>query len=158
MPATERFTQAVEDAELLSYKAGLSAVPVAEGRNRISPQNTQQLLGSANMDEDCRTADPQGNRWDFVVGYERSGDVFAYFVEDHSATTGEVSTMEKKLRWLKQYLQRPTNVGLRGFPCEYHWVATSRIDIPKHTRQYKYLNTQLRKQGLQGPTKKLVLT
>jgi hypothetical protein len=77
------------------------------------------------------------------------------FVEVHSATTHGVSEVQKKLEWLKSFLRRRNMHGLTVMPHEYHWVASGRIRIPRHTRQYKQLAQLRRRQALQGPHRHL---
>jgi hypothetical protein len=145
-----QFSAAITATEHLKYCGGLSAIPPSEGRHKIVARDTQHLLGSANIDEDCQTTFPQDNRWDFVVGYHKSTGAVAFFIEEHSATSGEVSCMGRKLNWLKQYLNRPANATLNQLPKQFHWLAHDGIKIPTHLPQYRHLQ-RLRGQGLCGP-------
>jgi hypothetical protein len=142
----------------LALKLGLKAIKKGEGHGQIVADDPKRVLGSAAIDDDCRAFDPHGNRWDYVIGYDRASKAFAYFVEVHSAETSEVSKVEKKLRWLQDFLLRKAQAKLRALDCEYHWVASGRINIPKHVPQYRFLNTTLKKAGLRGPVEHLVLT
>lgn len=153
------FRQAIDDAKHLNWQSGVSAIPRAEGRNRVSAIDTNELLGSANIDRDCSTAGEyqSDNRWDFVVGYRRKSDAIAFFVEVHSARSSEVSCMEKKWKWLRRFLQEDGNEDLRKLPAESWWVASGKVNIPKHVPQYKRL-ARLNASGLSGPTKNLVLS
>ncbi len=153
----QEFTDAITAAEHLQYHAGLAAIPRSEGRRKIVARDTQHLLGSANIDEDCRTTFPNDNRWDFVIGYHKSTGAVAFFIEEHSATSGEVSCMDLKLNWLKQYLNRPANATLKQLPRQFHWVAHEGIKIPTHLPQYRHLQ-RLRGQGLCGPVRQLELS
>jgi hypothetical protein len=152
------FASAVKTADHLDLKAGLQAIKKSEGAGQIVPTDPKKVLGSVAMDDDCLEADPNGNRWDYVVGYEQNSGAFAYFVEVHSAQTSKVSEVEKKLDWLLRYLQGEAQKQLASMPHAIHWVASGSIDIPKHLPQYKKLNSTLRKKGLLGPTKHLTLT
>ena len=83
------------------WRPGLQAL-LGEHRQKIDLSDHTLCEGSVDIDKS--TAD-QGlylreNRWDYVLGYEKQ----AYFVEVHSANTGEVSTVLKKLQWLKDWL------------------------------------------------------
>lgn len=142
----------------LDLKPGLQAIKKAQGGGQIVPDDAQCLLGSAAIDDDCLASDPQANRWDYVIGYGRGSKAIAYFVEVHSAETTEVSKVEKKLRWLQDFLLRPPQEKLAALEREYHWVASGRINIPQHTPQFKRLNSTLKKMGLRGPVKHLTLT
>jgi hypothetical protein len=150
------FSHAVERAEHLRLRAGLAAVTKAEGKERIEAAGAV-ILGSVDIDDDCRSAFPNHNRWDYVVGVARSNRQLAYFIEVHSAESSAVSKMEKKLRWLLEYLQRPKQTELQRLSREIHWVASGRVNIPKHVPQFKRLQTTLRPAGLQGPTTRLTL-
>ncbi|MEE8453044.1 MAG: hypothetical protein V3R99_14055 [Thermoguttaceae bacterium] len=154
----EIFKQAINSADHLQLKNGLAAVKRGEGKGRIRASDSEQVLGSADIDGDCCRAAPNANRWDYVIGYNRSGNVVAYFVEVHSAVTSEVSRIEKKLQWLvEEFLPNENNVKLAALPREIHWVASGKVKILKHTRQYRFLRTTLRKKGLRGPSKQLTM-
>jgi hypothetical protein len=142
----------------LVLRLGLQAIKKGEGHGQIVAKNRKRLLGSAAIDDDCRSAFPIANRWDYVIGYERARKAIAYFVEVHSAETSEVSKIEKKLRWLEDFLLQASQKKLAALDREYHWVASGRINIPKHVPQYRILKTTLRKAGLRGPVEQLVLT
>lgn len=145
-------------APRLALKPGLKAIKKGEGHGQIVAEDPKRLLGSAAIDDDCRASEPHGNRWDYVIGYGRASKAIAYFVEVHSAETSEVLKVEKKLRWLQDFLLQRSQEKLAALDREYHWVASGRINIPKHVPQYRTLQTTLRKAGLRGPTERLVLT
>jgi len=151
------FEQAINEADHLQLKNGLTALKRGEGKGRILAKDSKQILGSADIDGDCLRAAPHANRWDYVIGYCRSGKVVAYFVEVHSANTRNVSEIKKKLAWLVQdFLRNENNAKLAALPREIHWVASGKVRIPKHTRQYRFLTT-LRTKGLHGPSKQLTM-
>lgn len=153
------FRQAIDEADYLQWCEGLQAIPRREGRRRITARDRSKLLGSVNIDQNCRDAgvSQSENRWDFVIGYGRESKAAAFFVEVHSAISREVSRMERKWRWLRDFLQRDANAKLRKLTCEYHWVASGKVDIPKHLPQYKRL-ARLKAQGLCGPKQHLELS
>lgn len=153
----QAFSKLLAAAEHLRYCDGLSAIPPREGRHKITAKDTRHLLGSANIDDDCLQTYPNDNRWDFVVGYQKSTGAFAHFIEEHSATSGEVSCMGRKLNWLKRYLNRPANALLKQLPRQFHWLAHDSIRIPTHLPQYRHLQ-RLRGQGLCGPVRQLELS
>lgn len=154
--ASEVFEDAVAAAEHLELRSGLSAIKKGEGKGRIV-KGDAPLLGSVAIDGNCRAAYPQSARWDYAIGVEVDGKAKALFIEVHGAETSGVSDLEKKLTWLLDFLQREPQEALRGLPREIHWVASGRINIPKHVPQYKRLTTTLRKRGLQGPVERLGL-
>lgn len=147
------FRHAVETADHLVHREGMQALK--EGKGQVVAAETSSLLGGVNMDDDCRDARPNDNRWDYLVGVKRSKHAVAFFIEVHSAETSEVSKIEKKLQWLLDFLERPAQSTLKSIPREVHWVASGRINIPKHLPQYKKLQTTLRARGLLGPIKQL---
>lgn len=157
--AIRTFREAIERAECLQWQPGLQAITAGEGKGRITARDSAKLLGSAFIDRDCERA-PVGkgkHRWDYVLGCDRTGSPFAHFVEVHSAETSGVDDMMKKLRWLRDYLERDDQAALKKSPREFHWVASGRVRIPKHVRQYKLLTTTLRRDGLRGPVEHLEL-
>lgn len=155
--AVPSFTRAIEVAEHLKLVAGLGAVKQGEGKDRIRAANVP-VLGSVDIDDDCRSAFPNDSRWDYVIGLRRAQAEVAIFVEVHSAETSAVSKMEDKLEWLLTFLRRPPQDALSQLPREIHWVASGRVNIPKHLPQYKKLQKTLRPAGLLGPVTQLTLT
>ena len=152
------FRAAIEAAEHLEWRAGLGALKASEGGDRVAAADTSRLLGGACIDDDCQGAHPNAARWDHVVGYARGGTPIAHFIESHSAETSEVSKMAAKLRWLLDFLQADGQSQLANLPREIHWIASGRVNIPKHTPQFKRLATTLRRDGLRLPVTNLTLT
>ena len=72
------FRDAVDAAEYLQWKPGLQALKKGEGKGRIRANDSQRLLGSSSIDDDCVRAFPTASRWDYVIGYERSGKAVAH--------------------------------------------------------------------------------
>ncbi len=152
------FHDALDGAEHLKCCAGLQAIVKGEGRGQIAAGDDACLLGSSFIDEDCNKALPNDSRWDYVVGYAREQVPVAFFIEVHSAYTGEVSKIEKKLVWLETFLRQPDQKKLAALEREYHWMASGKIKIPKNTPQYRRLKKlNAKKGGLRGPVKHLVL-
>ncbi len=156
-PAGAVFRAAIDATGHLEWKPGLHAIKRSEGAGQVAGQDSDSLLGGACIDDDCKPAYPNDSRWDYVIGYGRRGGPVAYFIEVHSAETSDVSTVEKKLTWLLGYVQADAQQELAKLPREIHWVASGRINIPKHVPQYRKLQTTLRKRGLRGPVKQLTL-
>jgi len=150
------FRRAVEQAPEIAYEPSLQAVPRREGRDRIEAK-PEVLLGSANIDAGCRRRFPNAARWDFVIGVAGERVCRAVFVEVHGADASGVSEVAKKLEWLKKtYLVLKGAERLASLPREFHWVASGRVRIPKNAPQIRRLAI-LRRDGLQGPTKRLVI-
>ncbi|TKC91471.1 hypothetical protein [Polyangium fumosum] len=154
----DTFRDAVNACKPLHYRKGLQAIKKSEGKGQISGEDSSKVLGSVGIDDDCRPTHPESSRWDYVVGYDGSKGVTAYYIEVHSAETSEISVVEKKLDWLLTFLQDASRRNLAALPREIHWVASGRNNLLPHTPQYKKLQTTLRKRGLRGPVKNLVLT
>lgn len=96
------FQKAVEGTPDIStaYRSGLQALKRSD-RGVFDVADTRLLDGSVDIDTAVQGKYPKENRWDYAIGY--SGKVC--YVEVHPAYTSEVSTIEKKLRWLKTWLK-----------------------------------------------------
>lgn len=152
------FQKAIEAAEHLNLRKGLSAIKKSEGKNRVTAKDSRNVLGSVAIDADCNVPPYMNSpRWDYAVGYRRNTDSVVHYIEVHSADTTGVSDVEKKLRWLRDFLERDAQEALSKLKSEFHWVASSRVRIPKNTPQYRKLTVTLRKQGLLGPVEHLQL-
>jgi len=149
-----QFGNAVEEAEFLALKMGFQALKKSEGKDKISCADNRKLLGSVNIDDDCRQAYPNSSRWDYLVGISQGNKPVAHYIEVHTANSREVSRLKKKLRWLKDFVAAQEKLHM--LDAKYYWVASGRIKIPSHTPQYRAL-VALRKQGLTGPVKSLTL-
>ncbi len=127
------FKEAVESTPNVStgYKPGLRAFEKDHSKKIIAVN--ANLKGSLFIDE-CLTAIDQGNRWDYAFGYGEE----VYFVEVHSANTSEVSTVLRKLTWLKDWLNHsaPEINKLKAKEC-YHWLQSGKFDILKNSPQYR---------------------
>ncbi len=127
------FKEAVEATANVSacYKAGLQALE--KDHSKKIKTDTTQLQGSLFID-DCLKKIDGGNRWDYAFGYKNE----VYFVEVHSANTSEVSTVVKKLNWLKNWLNHSAVEinNLKAKDC-FHWIQSGKFDILKQSRQYK---------------------
>jgi len=154
------FRSAIEETGCLNFKEGLSAIKRGEGHGSITARDQRQVLGSANIDDDCKKIkrDSNANRWDYVLGYDCSNEAVAFFVEVHGAGSHNVGEMEKKLDWLKEFLERQSNEALRRLKREYHWVRHGRFNIPRHVPQYKRLEYLRSRRRLNGPVEHLELS
>lgn len=151
------FRDAVDQAEFLRYRVGLSAIVRGEGKGQITASDNASVLGSVNVDTDCKSAFRKANRWDYAIGYSRSDGPVVFYVEVHCAHSHNVGEMAKKLTWLIDFLNREANRALSLLDREYWWVASGKVNIPKHVPQYRRLQTLGSKHGLQGPKKHLQL-
>ncbi len=116
------------------FQSGLRAL--GNNSNKITVKNTSDLEGSLDIDTCTLSLYPQDNRWDYALSYK--GVVF--FVEVHTAKTIKVTEVEKKLRWLKDWLHsKAPEINKLKAKQPYHWVQTSNFDILRTSPQYKRL-------------------
>lgn len=98
------------------------------------------------LDQKLYTCD---NRWDYAIDYK--GEVF--FFEVHTASSDQVSTVLKKLQWLKDWLnQKAPEINKLKSISAYYWVQSSGYHILPNS-VYERLVVQ---KGLK-PIPKLVL-
>lgn len=77
---------------------------------------------------------PSSNRWDYVIGFNKK----VVFVEVHSAHSGEVRSVVKKINWLNSWLisDAPDLAKLRADQV-YFWIQSKSFQISKHSTQYR---------------------
>jgi hypothetical protein len=104
--AAKSFKEIIERIDGLagSHKVGLRAF-LGTHRSKVQLGKNSDCDGSVDIDTYLTDRYPQANRWDYVFSYKTE----AFFVEIHSASTGEVSTVLKKLQWLKDWLNSNAN-------------------------------------------------
>lgn len=127
------------------YQPGLRAL----GGNSSKIQLSGAAEGSVDIDACTANKYPNANRWDYTFGFKSQ----AYFVEVHSANTGEASTVIAKLNWLKQWLHqhaKPLNAIKADKP--FYWIQSNGFHILPQSRQYRLVV----KEGIK-PIAKLVL-
>ena len=110
------------------YKEGLQALTKAF-KAKIILTNPSDCDGSVELDECVLKKYPQNNRWDYIIGYNGK----AYFIEFHSANTGEVSVMLKKLQWLKDWLHNhaPEINKIKATEGSFIWIQSNGNHILK---------------------------
>jgi len=130
--AGNTFKTAVEATADVSngHRPGLRALGAYS--SKITLTNGSLCEGSVDIDS-CTTAKyPNANRWDYCIGYNSS----VYFVEVHSANTGGVTEVVKKLQWLKDWLnsEAPELTKIKaGQP--FHWIRSGKYDILPNSPQ-----------------------
>ena len=135
------FQKAVNDTPQVSacYKEGKQAI-LGKERDKIQLTDATKCGGSLFIDE-ClinKKLFPNDHRWDYAIDYD--GEVF--FFEVHSAKTDEVSTIIKKLEWLKQWLREhaPNINSLRATSkTPYYWVQSNGYHILKNSAQERLI-------------------
>ena len=84
---------------------------------------------------------PNENRWDYAIDY--NGEVF--FFEVHTANTSEVSTVLKKLSWLKDWLvqKAPEINALKATTkTPFYWVQSNGYHILRNSCQERLVVQQ----------------
>jgi len=142
-----------------AYKPGKQALENRH-RSKVDCADPRRLTGSLDLDKALAREAGYANqpRWDYGIGYRsENGAERAVWVEVHSATTGEVSKVLSKLKWLRNWLtdeaeqlQRLTIAA--GGPT-FVWVASQGIQIPPNSPQARRLS----KSALGKPVKHLLL-
>jgi len=128
------FKEAVEATKEIAtcYQTGLKAL--GGYSLKILADEPKKCCGSVDIDYCVTKLYPQENRWDYAICYD--GEV--YFVEVHSANTGEVSTVLRKLRWLKDWLHEiaPDIFKLRvKSKTPFYWIQSNGNHILPNSKQ-----------------------
>ncbi|MFN4313280.1 MAG: hypothetical protein ACK4E0_03230 [Chitinophagaceae bacterium] len=132
-----KFKEAVENTQQVNtaYCVGLQALKKVD-RAKIELRESGNCEGSLDIDTTVVQQYPQSNRWDYCLSYK--GEVF--FVEVHSANTGEVSTVIRKLQWLIDWLnqQAPAINSLKATSRHpFYWVQSNGFHILPNSSQYR---------------------
>ncbi len=132
------FREAVEATPDIKtcFQNGLTAL--GNHSRRVMVADSSMLQGSVDIDSCTKKKYPNSNRWDYVFAYKNE----VFFVEIHSAHTTKVSTVLKKLKWLKEWLnsQAPelNKIRLLGRKREqFVWIQSKNFQIPPGTPQYR---------------------
>lgn len=140
------FKDAVEETPSLKgkWKAGLGALRAEDKPHfEIEVTSTTHLRGSVDIDTAWVRLDPQGNRWDFAIGYKHANrvDEFIYWVETHTGDDSQIAVMQRKLAWLKAWLNGEGN-RLAKFDRLFVWVPSGATAFSKGSTQVKKLADQ----------------
>lgn len=146
------FKEAVESTEEVNkcYQSGLKAL--GKYSVKVALQDTTKCEGSIDIDEGVTQKYPNDNRWDYAFSYKSE----VFFVEVHSANTGEVSVVLKKLQWLKDWLVRSApeiNKMKAKNQTPFFWVQSGNFNIPNNSAQFRIAATK----GIK-PIPKLILS
>ena len=119
------------------YKRETNNHIVAKYNIKNNTFSLHRLLGGS-VDIDAATVElyPNDNRWDYAFDY--NGETF--FIEVHTASTSETSTVLRKLEWLKVWLseQAPEIDKLKSKKLPpFYWVQSKKYALPTHTPQYR---------------------
>ncbi len=135
---TNKFKEAVESTEHVKncYQDGLRAL--GAHRNKVELSDTSCCEGSVGIDACVLTKFPINNRWDYTFSYKEE----VFFVEVHSANTGEVSAVLKKLQWLKDWLNQHApeinKLKAKSKPA-FYWLQSNGYHISKNSRQERLI-------------------
>ncbi len=135
--AKQSFKEVVEGTSDIAqgYKPGLQALEKGH-RIKIIVSDTSELGGSVAIDDETKALYPNDSRWDYVVAYKHE----AYFIEVHTANTGEISAVINKLRWLKDWLVSKAPELNKLKPKDknaFYWIQSQGFAIPPNTRQHR---------------------
>ena len=145
-----------------AYRPGKQALIAAHAR-QIQCGDEHRILGSIDLDAALAPlpAFAQLSRWDYGIGYRpplQQKEV-AVWVEVHSASTGEVGAVLRKLAWLKNFLKSEcvplwnlTHEAAKHFD-QFIWVASGAVHINKNSKQARQLSAA----GLRWPRSSLRL-
>ena len=131
------FKQAVEATPDVAngYRIGLSAL--GQYSDKINAANTRLLNGSVDIDACTTEKYPNENRWDYALAYSRK----VYFVEVHSANTSQVSTVLRKLQWLKDWLNfSAPEINKLKAQQPYYWIMSNNNHILKGSSQARQIS------------------
>lgn len=132
------FQKAVEETSDISagYRPGVQALKKSD-RGGLVVGDTRLLDGSVDIDTEVKEKYPNENRWDYAIGY--SGNVC--YVEVHPAYTSEVSTIENKMKWLKNWLKNkaPLLDAIPKTTPAFVWLQTKGGGILPQSTQAKRL-------------------
>jgi hypothetical protein len=118
------------------YQLGLKAFGTHSGK--INLQNPKKCCGSVDIDGSVAKKYPQDSRWDYAICYNN----VVFFVEVHSAYTGEVHAVLKKLQWLKDWLinHAPAINNLKAiYRTPYYWIQSNGNHILPNSPQARQI-------------------
>lgn len=144
-----------------AYRAGKQALAAAHALQVVCA-DTKRISGSIDLDSALAAlpVHAQSPRWDYGLGYRPpTGKEVAVWVEVHSASTGEVGAVLRKLAWLKSFLKNECHDlwQLTTAACDhrepYVWVASGAVHINKNSRQARQMSAA----GISWPKSRLRL-
>jgi hypothetical protein len=146
------FKQAVEATPDVQncYQEGKLAI-LRKERNKVDLTNPGKCGGSLFIDQclENQKMYADESRWDYAIDY--NGEVF--FFEVHTASTSEVTTVLRKLQWLKDWLnQKAPEINILRSNSPYFWVQSNGYHILANSSE----DRRIRQKGLK-PIPKLVL-
>jgi hypothetical protein len=123
---TLTFKQAVEATPDVANGYQIGLVALGQYSNKINTVNTRFLNGSVDIDACTTRKYPNANRWDYALAYSQK----VYFIEVHSANTNQVSTVLRKLQWLKDWLiSNAPEINKLKAQQPYYWIMSNNNHI-----------------------------
>jgi ligand-binding sensor domain-containing protein len=104
-----------------SLKTGLQAL--AAHSTRVKARNGTRVVKSIDLDNALKSSHPNSPRWDYGISITRGPLAHVAWVEVHTATSKEVDSVIRKLRWLHEWLNSKKHECVSP-SVSYHWVAT----------------------------------
>lgn len=141
-----------------AYQPGKQALK-GNHSQQVTCKDPRRFTGSIDLETSLRANSAQTNLWDYGLGFrERDGREVAVWVEVHTASTTEVSTVLEKLAWLKNWLCQEAlalYALTQGRPQgHYFWLSTEAgVHITPNSPQAR----RLRQAGLDLPRRLLEL-
>lgn len=107
--------------------------------------NGRRARRSCDLDDCFCRAEPDANRWDYLV--ENVDAATGVAIEVHPAVPREVKTMIRKRDWARgaiaDHASHLTSV-------RWVWLASGRVALPPTTAEFR----RLRAAGIEGPTRR----
>lgn len=132
--AKKTFKQAVEATPDVKNAFAIGLTGLGAHRTKVELADTRRCEGSLDIDTTVTAKYPNDPRWDYAFSYK--GEVF--FVEVHSANTGEVSALLRKLEWLKGWLHHKApeiNKLKATSKTPFYWIQSKGYHILKKSKQ-----------------------
>jgi hypothetical protein len=122
-----------------AWCAGLQALR-AEDKPHIDPEDTRKLTGSVDIDAAYLAVDPNGNRWDFAIGYQHTNrtEEVIYWVELHTGSDSEIKVVIKKAQWLRNWFKN-SGKKLAAFERDILWVSSGSTRLSPSAPQKKQM-------------------
>lgn len=147
-----RFCKIIENLPWpIPCHTGLNALQKRD-KKLIQCKASPNSLSSVDLDAGLTRIFPEEPRWDYGVACNQPM-LCVVWIEVHPATSGEVRKVERKLKWLRSFIRKHLS-ELNLAPQKFYWIASGRIQIPRHTPQYRHLSI-LKSKGLYGPINRI---
>ena len=125
--------------------SGLSAIPKKDKKKIIiTNQLSPHILGSIFLDDCYKKAQPQANRWDYIIFFSSTVKPSAKCVEVHSCD--DVNCMEKKYTWLKELILNKNLGKINDY--EFIWVYSNGDSLTRSSREFKLRTLMLARTGM----------